>query len=995
MRGATLVLAAIISLAFMIPVAQAAWVSEVIDSSQVSDSTGHVGTFTSLTFDQYGDPHVSYYDFTTHHLKHAFTDGGMWFRETADATGDVGQYSSIAFDPGSHLLGISYFDATNWELKYVAETVGVSGYIGPETVDSGGAGQYTSIAFDAGGNPHISYYDATNFHLKYASKSSTGWSVETADPAPSVGKSTSLALDSGGNPRISYFDFANGHLKYASKSGTGWSIETVDPDPLTGSATSIALDSAGNPHIAYWDAWQGRLKYASESNEGAWSIEVVDPGPYVGDYASLALDSAGNPHISYSDEVNGRLKYASKSSTGWSIETVDSPPSPEVVGAYTSLALDPAGNPHISYYDGTYGRLKYASPPGEIHGMAWDDVDRNGQKDTGEAGMPDVKVCATYNNSATSLYGCTTTASDGSYSFTNLPPEGWGLVVELSPDEGQTYPAATEGWVHGVTLHSNEVVNGMDFGIYSIAPPPADVTVVQQTGTVDVAPGISVPKVSPSIPTLTLQKKPAVTDITAATVTVDWSDSTSNTYTMSRIDSTTWGVDIPPVYTSGSQTYPAGIAHMRFDFTSSSSGTIIEVGDIDFYDPSGQVLDACTRAPLDGALVTIKVLDPSTGFFNVAGENKIYPAENPQTTQRLGALDGAYSWYASGGTYYVEAAMAGYQTVDTPPFSVPPEITGLDILLTPDGGCGDTLPPATTIAFAGARGQNGWYVSDVTVTLSATDNPGGSGIITTQYSLDGGTTWIAANPFTITTEGTSTVSYYSTDRAGNAEGTKTATVSVDKTPPGITLSSPQAGAEYALNRQVSAVYTVLDPVSGPASVKGSDSASPVPIASMNPLPTGIPGAHTFTVTATDVAGNTGTQTAGYLVFIPAKVFMYPRILNLAGKGSFIAFVKLPDGYLASDVDKTSVQCSGETAKRVIGSGLSPHTFGAIFRTSELQGVFPGDQTTLTIQGYLKNKLKFEGSDTVKVIRKTGASTSEIPDWAAPRDADLFRKYPGD
>jgi len=54
---------------------------------------------------------------------------------------------------------------------------------------------------------------------------------------------------------------------------------------------------------------------------------------------------------------------------------------------------------------------------------------------------------------------------------------------------------------------------------------------------------------------------------------------------------------------------------------------------------------------------------------------------------------------------------------------------------------GDTIPPVTTIELSGLQGNGDWYRSDVTVGLTAVDNPGGSGVAKTEYSLDAGETW--------------------------------------------------------------------------------------------------------------------------------------------------------------------------------------------------------------------------------------------------------------
>ncbi|GAF93849.1 unnamed protein product, partial [marine sediment metagenome] len=98
--------------------------------------------------------------------------------------------------------------------------------------------------------------------------------------------------------------------------------------------------------------------------------------------------------------------------------------------------------------------------------------------------------------------------------------------------------------------------------------------------------------------------------------------------------------------------------------------------------------------------------------------------------------------------------------------------------------CIDTVLPVTTIAFDGTMGGDGWYVSTVTVTLSATDEL--SGIESIWYKLDSGYEAVYSVPFTVSKEGEHTVKYYSFDKAGNREVTKSADFKIDKTPP-ITL----------------------------------------------------------------------------------------------------------------------------------------------------------------------------------------------------------------
>jgi peptidoglycan/xylan/chitin deacetylase (PgdA/CDA1 family) len=83
----------------------------------------------------------------------------------------------------------------------------------------------------------------------------------------------------------------------------------------------------------------------------------------------------------------------------------------------------------------------------------------------------------------------------------------------------------------------------------------------------------------------------------------------------------------------------------------------------------------------------------------------------------------------------------------------------------------DTTPPTTTIACNGAPCTNASYTGPVTVTLSAADNPGGWGVANTYYTTDGSTpttsSTVYSGPFTV--KQNTTVSFFSTDLAGNAE----------------------------------------------------------------------------------------------------------------------------------------------------------------------------------------------------------------------------------
>jgi len=173
----------------------------------------------------------------------------------------------------------------------------------------------------------------------------------------------------------------------------------------------------------------------------------------------------------------------------------------------------------------------------------------------------------------------------------------------------------------------------------------------------------------------------------------------------------------------------------------------------------------------------------------------------------------------------------------------------------------DTVPPTTTPSLSGTAGDNGWYISNIQVTLTASDNNGGSGVSQTQYKIDSGTWQTYSAPFTVSTEGSHIVYYKSRDVAGNWESEKSTAFQIDKTAPTGSLTI-QGGAPQTYMTLVTLQSQGSDAGSGIALVRfrdlgGSWSAWYTPA---NSIPWQIAGNHgqTLGVDAQfkDRAGNT-------------------------------------------------------------------------------------------------------------------------------------------
>ncbi|WP_202914535.1 OmpL47-type beta-barrel domain-containing protein [Paenibacillus antri] len=156
----------------------------------------------------------------------------------------------------------------------------------------------------------------------------------------------------------------------------------------------------------------------------------------------------------------------------------------------------------------------------------------------------------------------------------------------------------------------------------------------------------------------------------------------------------------------------------------------------------------------------------------------------------------------------------------------------------------DTTPPVTT-----ADAASGWQNTAQVVTLTAVDAEGAE--TTTYYSVDDAP-FVSGNRVEIDAEGVHTLRYYSVDEAGNEEAVRSATVSIDRTGPGV---EPAVTTAVYRHEAVRIPFDITDALSGLTDTKamldGTEVGLPIEAA---PYALSV-GDHEIAIIATDAAGN--------------------------------------------------------------------------------------------------------------------------------------------
>ncbi|MBE3121618.1 MAG: right-handed parallel beta-helix repeat-containing protein [Thermoplasmata archaeon] len=169
----------------------------------------------------------------------------------------------------------------------------------------------------------------------------------------------------------------------------------------------------------------------------------------------------------------------------------------------------------------------------------------------------------------------------------------------------------------------------------------------------------------------------------------------------------------------------------------------------------------------------------------------------------------------------------------------------------------DTIAPATTRTLQGLIGSQGWYVTNVTITLSASDAT--SGVNYTKYKLNTGSWMVYTGSFVVTTDGNYTLYYYSVDFAGNTEATKQVAFRIqhDVVPPVTThhLDGTMGQNNWFINA-VTVTLSAVDDSAGVASTTYKLNAGTWTPYTGAFLITGDAAAHSLSYYSVDKVGNT-------------------------------------------------------------------------------------------------------------------------------------------
>ncbi|MFK7697422.1 OmpL47-type beta-barrel domain-containing protein [Paenibacillus sp. HJGM_3] len=220
-----------------------------------------------------------------------------------------------------------------------------------------------------------------------------------------------------------------------------------------------------------------------------------------------------------------------------------------------------------------------------------------------------------------------------------------------------------------------------------------------------------------------------------------------------------------------------------------------------------------SRGPETSALLTPAQPDGQNGWYVNPVTLSLHASNNPSSILKpVYSLDGGVAWkpYTSPLTFNQDGRYTvHYHSTDE---------VGNEEAIKTIGFMVDTTAPTTVAALSPAApdGNNGWYTSDVTVSLAVYDPI--SGVAKTEYRVNNGG-WIAyTGSIPAFGEGNYRIDYRSMDQAGNMEQIRTVEFKIDKTAPLLTVELDRTSI-WPLDHQMVDIQATLHPIDAGAGVE--------------------------------------------------------------------------------------------------------------------------------------------------------------------------------
>lgn len=421
-------------------------------------------------------------------------------------------------------------------------------------------------------------------------------------------------------------------------------------------------------------------------------------------------------------------------------------------------------------------------------------------------------------------------------------PTTWTGVLDLGAD-GPGSLRFMVGAVNTAGLTSMNTAQGAYFSVAPTTPPPPPVataiTLVNAPATVTYTTPV----------TLSARLAAGTSDLAGQLVVFD----IGGQQVLATTDGTgTATATLKPFVVPGRYTLQASFRGAS-GFTASSVAAPVTVA---------KMATSLTLTSVDRSTVRVRLLDGAN--VPLAGQSIVFVVSSTGptptvVTARAVRTDGSGvalfgDLAAASGSYTVDAyfngsiPLPGGTILDAEDDFYQSSTSGASVVIAPPDR---TAPTITAAATSGGQPYlaGAWAKGDVLVTFSCADEAGGSGIASCGPDV------------TVTAEGTTpSVTGTAVDVAGNSTPTTFGPILIDRTAPTVTITTPANGATYALNAVVNATFACADPAggSGLASCIGT-------VANGARVDTASAGSKTFTVTATDVAGNVTTRSVTYTV----------------------------------------------------------------------------------------------------------------------------------